>query len=126
MTVGLGGLITANMSTPRKPPASTRHSTPAAVVSVSTPRVYKYIRNAVGVVGTITDPSGITSNIPSHVFHAIGQPHAAYLDSHGYGTTEIECLSNAYNTTADIDDFVSLAAECGMMVMELEWFWALS
>ena len=110
--------------TPKKP--LVRHSTPTTIASASTPSIYKHVRNATGVVGMITDPSGITSNVTNHIINTVGASRAAYLDAHGFGPTEIRCLSNAYDTATDVGHFVSLAAGCGMAVTELEWFWALS
>jgi hypothetical protein len=124
-TTGHG--LRSSISTPKELLVPTvQHLIPAAITSAPTPSVYKYMRSAIGVVGTITDPSGITSNITNHIIDTVGSSRAAYLDAHGFGCAEIEHISDAYDAATDVQGFVSLAIGHGMAVTELEWFWDLS
>ena len=55
------------------------------------------------------------------------QPDSAeYLDAHRFGFDEVEHIVDAFYTAINVHEFTSLAAGCGMAVVELEWFWALS
>ena len=93
--------------------------------STSLPTVYKYIRNQTGVVGTITNPAGITSNTTAYTIATVGEFRAEYLDTHGFGPGEIERIVKAFDTASSIHKFTALAAGNGMALMELEWFWRL-
>lgn len=86
--------------------------------------VYKYIRNVVGTVGTITDRAGVLSHITTEDYRVLGDIRAAYLDSHGYGAVEVMKIVSAFEA-ASVEEFVSRAEGCGMSILELEWFWAL-
>ena len=88
--------------------------------------IYKYIRGAAGVVGTITDPSGIDSTIHGDVENLIGAMRAQYLDAHGYGREAVEVITDAYQSARTVEDFITLASGCGMAVVELQWFWEFS
>lgn len=113
--------------TPRDPTTTMRHhQTSGASTSALTPTVYKYIRNKAGVIGSITNPAGVVSSITDDVTAVIGSSHAEYLDAHGFGFDEVEHIVDAFYTAINIHEFTSLAAGCGMAVVELEWFWALS
>jgi len=92
----------------------------------SPPIIYKYIRSAAGVVGSITNPTGVTPIDLSDIEIAVGEMRAKYLDAHGYGTDAIQTIADAYQTAKDVEDFVSQASGCGMSVVELEWFWEVS
>ncbi|KAF9786213.1 hypothetical protein BJ322DRAFT_1108069 [Thelephora terrestris] len=92
----------------------------------SPPIVYKYIRGAAGVVGSITDPTGVTSINYKVTENAVGGMCAKYLDAHGYGKDAIRTIADTYQSAIDMEDFVSCASGCGMLVMELEWFWEFS
>lgn len=96
------------------------------VTSPQAPTVYKYIRNKAGVVGTITNPAGISSNITEDVIATLGESRAGYLDAHGFGPEEIMCIVDAFSRATSIDKFTALAAGSGMALTELEWFWGLS
>ena len=87
------------------------------------PTVYKYIRNHAGVIGTITNPAGITSNITAYTIATVGEFRAEYLDAHGFGPGEIERIVGAFDTASSIHEFTALAAGNGMAFTELEWFW---
>ena len=88
--------------------------------------VYKYIRGAAGVVGSITNPTGVTPIDLSDIEIAVGKMRAKYLDAHGYGMDTILAIADAYRSAKDVEDFVSQASGCGMSVVELEWFWEFS
>jgi len=88
--------------------------------------VYKYIRGTEGVVGSITDPSGVDSTIHEDIENIIGTMRAQYLDVHGYRKEAVEVIIDAYQSANTAEDFVALAGGCGMAVVELEWFWELS
>jgi len=88
--------------------------------------VYKYIRNKAGVVGTITNLAGVTSNITEDVITTIGSSRAEYLNVHGFGSNEIAHIVDAFRRATGVHEFTILAAGCGMAIMELEWFWAIS
>ena len=88
--------------------------------------MYKYIRGAAGVVGSITDPTGVTPTDLSEIEIAVGEMRANYLDAHGYGMDAIQTIADAYQSAKDVEDFVSRASGCGMSVVELEWFWEVS
>jgi len=88
--------------------------------------VYKYIRNKAGIVGTITNPAGVTSNITEEVINAIGSSRAEYLDAHGFGSDETASITRAFCKATSIREFTALAAGYGMAYTELEWFWSLS
>ena len=94
--------------------------------SPSTPRVYKYIWGGAGVVGTITDPSGVTLIDLTEVENIVGGMRARYLDVHGYGMEVLQIIMNAYQSASTMEEFVSEAHGCGMTIVELEWFWELS
>ena len=89
-------------------------------------RIYKNIRGVAGVVGTVTDPSGVQLIDLACVENIVGGMHAQYLDAHGYGPEVVNMITAAYDFSDTIDDFVSEAYGCGMTVVELEWFWKLS
>ena len=89
------------------------------------PTVYKYIRNRAGIVGAVTNPAGVTSNITEDIVASLGEPRAGYLDSHGFGPDEIAYIVDAFRRATSVRDFTALAAGCGMAFMELEWFWGL-
>ena len=89
----------------------------------SPPRVYKYIRGAAGVVGSITDPTGVNAIDFTDTENVVGEMRAKYLEAHGYGADVIRIIVDAYQATANVEDFVSRASGCGMSVVELEWFW---
>ena len=88
--------------------------------------MYKYIRGTAGVVGSITDPSGIDSTICRDTESLVGTTRAKYLDVHGYGREAVEMITGAYQSAGTVEDFVALANGCGMAVVELRWFWELS
>jgi hypothetical protein len=88
--------------------------------------VYKHIRKQAGVVGSITNPAGITSNITEDDVATLGEFRAKYLDAHGFEPAEIACIVDAFGTATDIHEFTALAVRSGMALMELEWFWDLS
>ena len=88
--------------------------------------VYKYIRNKAGIIGTITNPAGITSNITRDVVAAIGSTRVEYLDAHGFGSDEIASIVDAVHEATSVHEFTALAAGCGMAYTELAWFWNLS
>ena len=92
----------------------------------SPPIIYKYIRGAAGVVGSITNPAGVTPIDLSDIEIAVGEMRAKYLDAHGYGMDAIQTIADAYQAAKDVEDFVSQASGCGMLVVELEWFWEVS
>ena len=109
-----------------KTPATTCYY-PVPTTSVRKPTsVYKYIRGTAGVVGSITDPSGIDSTICEDIKNIIGVMRTQYLDVHGYGREAVEAIADAYQSASTVEDFVALANGCGMAVVELEWFWELS
>jgi len=87
--------------------------------------VYKYIR---GVVGSITDPSGMDPTVHSNadVAKVVGAFRAKYLDVHGYREGTVEMILDAYKSASTAEQFVDLAKGCGMSVVELEWFWELT
>ena len=86
--------------------------------------VYKYIWSVVGTVGTIYDKSGILSYLTGEEYHVLGDIRAAYLDSHGYGATEVARIISAFDAPTR-KEFVIQAQGCGMSIVELEWFWSL-
>ena len=86
-------------------------------------RVYKYIRNATGTVGTITDQSGVVSHITDKDFEVLGDIRATYIDVHGYGAMEVEKIISAFSTSSVVEEFISRAEGFGMSIVELEWFW---
>jgi len=86
--------------------------------------VYKYIRNIAGTVGTINDRSGVLSVITQEDYLILGDARAAYLDSHGYGATEMTKIVSALDAPT-IEEFIARAEGCGMSIVELEWFWTL-
>lgn len=88
--------------------------------------MYKYIRGVAGVVGSITDPSGMASTTHGDVENVLGAMRAEYLDVHGYGKETVEMIVNAYEAASTTEEFVDLAGGCGMAVAELKWFWELS
>ena len=88
--------------------------------------VYKFIRGAAGVVGSITNPAGVTPTDLSDIEIAVGEMRAKYLDAHGYGMDAIQTIADAYRSAREVEDFVSQASGCGMSVAELEWFWECS
>ena len=92
----------------------------------SPPKLYKYIRGTAGVVGTITDPSGVISINLADVENIVGAMRAKYLDAHGYGMEVVKTIMDAYGSAETMEEFVSDAYGCGMTVVELEWFWELS
>ena len=87
--------------------------------------IYKHIRNATGVVGGITDESGVTSIITDELFSLIGMNRAEYLDSHGYGKAEVDQIVSSFVESTSVEGFVSDAQGSGMASTELEWFWYL-
>ena len=103
-----------------------RYPASGSTISAPIPTVYKYIRNKAGVVGTITNPAGITSTITDNDVATIGSSRARYLDVHGYGSDEIAHIVDAFHRATDVHEFTALAEECGMAFTELEWFWSLS
>ncbi|KAF9642254.1 hypothetical protein BDM02DRAFT_3193600 [Thelephora ganbajun] len=103
-----------------------RHSIPPASPIRKPTGVYKYIRGVAGVIGSITDPSGIDSAVHNDVENVVGAMRAEYLDVHGYRRETVEIIMGAYQSATDVEDFVALASGCGMAVVELEWFWELS
>ena len=103
----------------RRPASGTITSAPA-------PTVYKYIRNKAGIVGSITNPAGVTSNITDDVITTIGSPRAKYLDAHGFDSDVVACIADAFDKATNVREFTALAAGYGMAYTELEWFWTLS
>ena len=85
--------------------------------------VYKYIRNIAGTVGTITNQSGVLSNVTDEDFEILGDIHTRYLDSHGYGSAELVKIVSAFEAATSVEDFISHTEGCGMSIVELEWFW---
>ena len=79
-----------------------------------------------GVVGTVTDPSGVQLIDLVSIENAVGGMCAKYLDTHGYGPEVVNIVTRAYGFSETMDEFVSEAYGCGMTVVELEWFWQLS
>lgn len=98
--------------------AQTQHPPP--------PKTYKYIRGATGVVGSITNVSGLTSIDLLDVENVVGGMRAEYLDVHGYGAEVMKIIVDAFQSANTMEEFVSGAEGCGMSVVELEWFWELS
>ena len=88
--------------------------------------MYKYIRGVAGVVGNITDPSGMDSTICNDTENVVGRMRAEYLNVHGYGKETVEIIIDAYQSASTVEQFVDLVGGCGMAVVELEWFWELS
>lgn len=89
--------------------------------------VYKYIQGVSGVVGNITDPSGVNyTTCGSDVKDIVGVMRAEYLDAHGYGKETVEIIKDAFDSATTAEEFVQLASGCGMAVAELKWFWGLS
>jgi len=78
----------------------------------------------VGVVGTIHDISGAFPQLLDDHLMLFGDARAAYLESHGYGTTEVAKIAHAF-TASGFDEFIEQARGCGMSEAELEWFWNL-
>lgn len=81
------------------------------------------MRNMVGTVGTINDPSAAVSHVTAEATVVLGDVRARYLDSHGYGAMEVAKIISAFDAPC-VEEFVSRAEGCGMSVFELEWFWA--
>lgn len=106
--------------------ATRRHPPPQPQPSSSIPTVFKYIRSSAGIVGTITDPSGVTSINLSEAENIVGAMRAKYLDVHGYGEDVIETILDSYQSSTTVEEFVSGACGCGMTIVELEWFWQLT
>jgi len=102
------------------------HPAGSTIPSTPIPTVYKYIRNRSGVVGAITNPAGVTSSVTEDDIAIIGSSRAEYLNAHGFGPDVIACIVDAFQSVTEVHEFISLTAGCGMAVMELEWFWALS
>ena len=92
----------------------------------SSPTVYKYIRGAAGVVGSITNPAGVTLIDLSNVENTVGGMRAKYFDAHSYGMDAMQTITDAYQSANDMEDFISRASGCGMSVAELEWSWEFS
>ena len=79
-----------------------------------------------GVVGTVTNPSGVRLIDLASVEDIMGGMRAKYLDAHGYGPEVVNIVTAAYDFSDTMDEFVTEAYGCGMTVAELEWFWQLS
>ena len=88
--------------------------------------MYKYIRSSAGVVGSITDPSGVALFDFSDVENVVGAMRARYLEAHGYGAETVHMIVEAYGSANRTEEFVAAASGCGMSVVELEWFWEFS
>ncbi|KAF9788757.1 hypothetical protein BJ322DRAFT_1106722 [Thelephora terrestris] len=112
----------------RKPTShhATRSHPTRSKKSTSPHRVYKYIRSSAGVVGSITDPSGVALFDFSDVENVVGAMRARYLEAHGYGAETVHMIVDAYGSANRMEDFVARASGCGMSVVELEWFWEFS
>lgn len=113
--------LTQNSISPKQ-----RHPVRGPATLAPAPVVYKYIRNKAGVVGTITNPAGIISNVTEDIVTAVGLSCAGYLDAHGFGSDEISCIVGAFHRATNVQEFTALAAGYGMAYTELEWFWSLS
>jgi hypothetical protein len=90
--------------------------------------VHKYLRSETGVVGTIYDGSGVFSHITADQHALFGDAQAAYLDTHGYGPTQVRNIANALQASSCAEEFVGRIVDgggCGLSVVELEWFWTL-
>lgn len=85
---------------------------------------YKYIWNISGTIRTINDRSGILSCLMFKDFNTLGHICATYLDSHGYGAAEVMRIILALSKLT-IEGFIVRAEGCGMLIIELEWFWDL-
>ena len=57
-------------------------------------------------------------------FNTLGHICATYLDSHGYGAAEVMRIILALSKLT-IEGFIVRAEGCGMLIIELEWFWDL-
>lgn len=79
-----------------------------------------------GVVGNITDPSGVTPVNLADVENTVGGMRAKYLHVRGYGMEVIQVIMDAYRSASTAEDFVFKAYGCGMSVVELKWFWDVS
>lgn len=103
--------------------AARRHPAPT---EQTPPKIYKNIWGVAGVVGTVTNPSGVQLIDLTSVKNIVGGMCANYLDAHGYGPEVVSIVMAAYDFSTTVDEFVSKAYRCGMTVVELEWFWQLS
>lgn len=101
-----------------------RHPAPPVSPIHQPASMYKYIRGVSGVIGSITDPSGVNyTTCSSDVKDIVSVMRAEYLDTHGYGKETVEIIKDAFDSATTAEEFVELASGCGMAVAELKWFW---